>query len=119
MRFRKAGGDYAQCNDGDITARSVGVESNGNSYISQLEVILKPTTKINFNLIPAYVSGYLLYYHYVIMQVFLNAESDVNNINSMKIGFTTFMTAIASTAILVVALTVCFTTIIAALVMKR
>ena len=67
--------------------------------------------------IPANVSGYILYYCYVI--IILNAGSDVNSINSMKIGFTTFMTAITSTAILAVALTVCFTTIIAALVMRK
>ena len=42
MRFWRAEGDSGQCNDGDITARSVGVESNGNSYISRLEVLLKP-----------------------------------------------------------------------------
>ena len=42
LHRRFAEGDSGQCNDGDITAWSVGVESNGSSYISRLEVLLKP-----------------------------------------------------------------------------
>ena len=43
----------------------------------------------------------------------------MKGINDIKIGFTTFVAAIASTAVLTVALTLCFTMTITALVVKK
>ena len=43
----------------------------------------------------------------------------MNSINNIKIGFTTFMTAIASTAVFAVALTLCFTVTVSALLFKK
>ena len=47
------------------------------------------------------------------------AESDVNSIKNIKIGFTSFVAAIASTAVLTTALTLCFTVTNTALLAKK